>query len=318
MVYKYKAHASPAQMEVVEWLKWYRYAIHDILSEKRVVVGSGYFDVLERDFYSAIHMAYYGPEIEYLDLLPECFEAEERSQSGTPEVLHLVSGRDLFGMVRIANKISELSESYKEKLTSFAPDLCQSFCDDNKKNTNIASDAIRQKQTAECDYNASDAYKDLELHVGGRLIAMATRVPPKRHGDLVHDKDCQDCIHVFLTSHEDMVGVSQGLPKDAYGDFAVGSRFLLGTIIGLGTSPEEGSCHVYDSCGVNTHSIMKHRTLMVCIFMQIPIYSPFKQFLHKTHSTVGVVSPSLDHPMLKKSTISLLILSFEAYSPYFL
>lgn len=242
VLYAYESHGAPVRMEVVEWLKWYRSAITEILSEKRVVIGSGYFDVLERDFYSAMHKAYYGPEIESLDHLPEHFEAEERSQHGTSEVLHLVSGRQLFGMVRVVNKTPELSES------------CDVSC---------------EKQNAESAHNASDAYKDLELHVWGRLVAMATRSPGKRYINQIHNVDSQDCINVFLMSHEDQTDVSQGLWKDAHEDFPVGSRFPLGTITGLRSSSEEGSCCVCDNHGVNTHLIMKHRTLMVCIFLQI-------------------------------------------------
>ncbi|CAA2959631.1 Hypothetical predicted protein [Olea europaea subsp. europaea] len=103
-----------------KWLKWYRDTIKDILAERRVIVGSGCFDVLERDFYLAIHAAYNGPEIESMDLLPDLFEAEERSIDSMPEVLYLVSGRDLFGMVCLANKVPELSQFYNVKLTSFA------------------------------------------------------------------------------------------------------------------------------------------------------------------------------------------------------
>ncbi|KAK9265453.1 hypothetical protein L1049_010787 [Liquidambar formosana] len=119
-LYAYKSHRTTVrQMEVVEWLKWYRLAINDILSEEKVVVGSGYFDVLEGEFYSAIRAAYYGPVIESWDLLPDRFEAEERSVYGTPEILHLVSGRDLFGMVLLVNKYPELSHTFNEKLTEF-------------------------------------------------------------------------------------------------------------------------------------------------------------------------------------------------------
>ena len=38
-------------------VKWYRFSINEISSEKEVVAGSGYFDVLEGEFYSAIHAA---------------------------------------------------------------------------------------------------------------------------------------------------------------------------------------------------------------------------------------------------------------------
>ncbi|KAJ0557300.1 hypothetical protein HanRHA438_Chr07g0310061 [Helianthus annuus] len=97
-MYTYESYETTEKpMEVVEWLEWYRYAINDIVSEKRIMDGTGYFDVLQNDFYSAINAAYYGPLIQSMDFLPDCFEAGVRSVPGTPEVLHLVSGRDLFG-----------------------------------------------------------------------------------------------------------------------------------------------------------------------------------------------------------------------------
>ena len=58
-------------MEVAEWLKWCRLTINNILAEKKMVVGSGYSDVFWRDFYSAIHAAYYGPKIQSMELLPD-------------------------------------------------------------------------------------------------------------------------------------------------------------------------------------------------------------------------------------------------------
>ncbi|KAG5070184.1 hypothetical protein GLYMA_01G216100v4 [Glycine max] len=59
------------EMEVVEWLKWCRLTINNILAENKMVVGTGYFDVFERDFYSAIHATYYGPKIQSMELLPD-------------------------------------------------------------------------------------------------------------------------------------------------------------------------------------------------------------------------------------------------------
>ncbi|KAG5053680.1 hypothetical protein JHK85_006190 [Glycine max] len=59
------------EMEVAEWLKWCRLTINNILAEKKMVVGSGYFDVFGRDFYLAIHAAYYGPKIQSMELLPD-------------------------------------------------------------------------------------------------------------------------------------------------------------------------------------------------------------------------------------------------------
>ncbi|THG12215.1 uncharacterized protein LOC114277068 [Camellia sinensis] len=267
VMYTYESHRTTMkEMEVVEWLKWYRFALNDILSERRIVVGSGYFDVLERDFYSAMHAAYYGPVIESMDLLPDCFEAEERSACETPEVLHLVSGRDLFGMICLADKVPELSQSYNEKLSSFASrglGLCQAI-ENPSRQTNSGTDdiGIHWMPATEIDYHASDAYKDLELHVLGKVVALATRVPPKSYCNGIRNEDSQDHIHVYLSSHEDLY-MSKGFSRDSFKGVAVGSRIPLGTITGIGTNSEEGSCFVYDSNGIKTHMIMKHRTLMV-------------------------------------------------------
>ncbi|POO00758.1 Terminal organelle assembly protein [Trema orientale] len=266
--YAYESHITYKQMEVVEWLKWYRAAIKDILSEKKVVVGTGYFDVLERDFYSAIHAAYYGPEIESMDFLPDCFEAEERSVFETQEVLHLVSGRDLFGMVCLVNKFPELSFSGKKKLhssTSFDMGICQSG-----ENVSISmkfdgtgdfENSHLQAWTVEDD--KLHAYTDLELHLYGRVVAVATRVPPKGYCSGVKNEENQDHIHVFLNPYECSEKISKEFIRDSFTGDAVGSRIPLGTITGLGTSADEGSCFVYNSSGTKTHVIMKHRTLLV-------------------------------------------------------
>ncbi|GMY11869.1 chaperone protein dnaj [Fagus crenata] len=267
--YKPYEAATSRQMEVVEWLKWYRFAINDIVSEKKVIVGTGYFDVLERDFYSAIHAAYYGPLIDSMDLLPDRFEAEERSVYETPEVLHLVSGRDLFGMVCSVNKLPKLSFSSKEKLTSFAsvgssmhPTFKDMSIHMNSNNMDDFGTPLMQSQNL--TDHTSDPYKDLELHISGRVVAMATRVPPKNNCDGVQNEDVQDQIHVFLSSHEDpSIHISEGSSIDQFSGGAVGSGIPLGTITGLGTGPEEGSCFVYNSSGTKTHVILKHRTLLV-------------------------------------------------------
>ncbi|XVF17562.1 hypothetical protein REPUB_Repub10bG0134000 [Reevesia pubescens] len=259
----YTSHTTMnKQMEVVEWLKWYRFAVNDIVSQRKAVVGTGYFDVLEADFYSAIHTAYYGPLIESLDLLPDRFEAEERSVYETPEVLHLVSGRNLFGMVCLVDRVPKLSSTYNEKLTSSmsaASIMSQStqnariFMNDEKENHG----GISQIQVTDIKNHASDAYRDLELHVSGRVVAVATRVPPKSCFSEIQNEDVEDHIQVFLTSDDDSMNFGKGL------DRKVGHRVLLGTITGLGTSPEEGSCFVFNSSGTKTHVLMKHRTLLV-------------------------------------------------------
>lgn len=258
--------AANRQMEVVEWLKWYRFAVNDILSEKKVIVGTGYFDVLQADFYSAIHAAYYGPVIESIDRLPDRFEAEERSVYETPEVLHLVSGRDLFGMVCLANDTHRLSFVCNKKLIPTSDYLGISQPIENASNSiisDVLNDRIPQLQAENIISDESDAYRDLELHVSGRVVAVATRVPPKGYRDGIQYKDAQDHIHVFLTSDEDPVHTGKGFYKDSLLDGAVGSRIPLGVISGLRTTAEEGSCFVYNSSGAKTHVIVKHRTFLV-------------------------------------------------------
>lgn len=260
--------ATHKQMEVVEWLRWYRCAINDILAERRVVVGDGYFDALERDFYSAIHAAFYGPVIESMDFLPERFEAEERSMCETPEVLHLVSGRDLLGMVCLVNKVPELSFYSKGKLgSSTSGEKGVSFYMNSM-------DDLKSSQVKACNVkeHVSDAYRDLELHACGRVVATATRVPPKVCCDGVQSEESDDQIHVFLNSSQHATHIGKGFQNDSLDD-TIGSKMKLGTISGLGTSPEEGSCFVYSSSGTKTHVIMKHRTLMVCTTGQIFLFS---------------------------------------------
>ncbi|KZV35473.1 hypothetical protein F511_30463 [Dorcoceras hygrometricum] len=266
IIYNYNSYGNSGKnMEVVEWLKWYRRTINDILAERRVIAGSGYFDVLEKDFYSALHLAYYGPEIESLDLLPNCFEAEERSMHATTEVLHLVSGRDLFGMVCLANRCHELPHEHNVKLNSHTSSLVKS-ADDMGQQLQSDDDAYKdlQQQYVSIDHcpSDSDAYRDLELHISGKVVAMATRVPPKNYNGL-HDEDSEDQIYVNLMLNEEVLHGGQVFPRDKFAVSSVGSGIPLGTIKGLGTSTEEGTCSVYNSIGIKTHMIMKHRTLMV-------------------------------------------------------
>lgn len=265
MVYRYKARLTLSQeMEVVEWLKWYREAIHDIVMEKRVASGAGYLDELEEDFYSAIRAAYFGPDIDSVELLPDCFEAEERSVYDTREVLHLVSGRDLFGMVCLVDNFLELSSACSKKLalSSFMDsDLGQAV---EKGNYDMVSDEIIGLRTSHIlssrnKNHVSDAYKDIQLYVSGRVVATAIRVPPKGYCEEKQNEGDHDHIHVFLNSDERSNHGTESSPRNESE-----ARVLVGTISGLGTSPDEGTCYFYDGNGAKTHVIMKHRTFLVC------------------------------------------------------
>lgn len=179
------AYNSPViltkQNNVVEWLRWYRLTIDDILTQKKVATRSGYFGKLESELYSAISNAYYGPFIESMDLLPDCFEAEERSAYETSEVLHLVSGRDLFGIVHIVDKIPQLSHMRHEKLNplcSMASGLYQYVTHTAMEKGCDSLGSVNIHEDVKQDSNfQSDVYKDLELRIYGRVVAVATRSP---------------------------------------------------------------------------------------------------------------------------------------------
>lgn len=236
--------------------------MNDILSGRRVTSGSGYFDVLERNFYSALHTAYYGPEVESVHLLPDRFEAEERSNDVTPQVLHLVSGRDLFGMVCLAARCPELSNADHHEITSFSSNMVQSDSMSGQSQFHAAEGNVPQKHLKSNDCQ-SDAYRDLELHVSGRVIATARRFPPKNHNAL-ETEDSEDHIYVYLASDDDSLQEDRVSPRERLAEFSAGCKISLGVIRGLGTVPEEGTCYVYNTAGVQTHAIMKHRTLLVC------------------------------------------------------
>ena len=242
----------PRESNVVEWLKWYRLTIDDIVTKKRAATGSGYFDRLESELYTAIHAAYYGPDVESMDVLPDCFEAEERSVYETSELLHLVSGRDLFGIVSVADSIKELSYACREKLTESGL-RASGFTENVSRNTNKDQvsmnpvDIHNKEMGLEDDIPSSDAFKDVELRICGKVVATATRSPKC---NCIDKSDVEDHIHVYLVPNADTTDLMQ-------------EHLLLGTITGLATTGEEGSCCVYDDRGIKTHVIMKHRTLMV-------------------------------------------------------
>ncbi|KAG9457841.1 hypothetical protein H6P81_002349 [Aristolochia fimbriata] len=104
----------------------------------------------------------------------------------------------------------------------------------------------------------SDVSKDLVLRIAGKEVAFASRVPSKRCYKGFENQNSLDHINIFLSSGEDQSDVRMKLLSGS-----TVSRILLGTITGLGTSPQEASCDVYSNCGTKTHVIMKHRTLMV-------------------------------------------------------
>ncbi|XP_078430324.1 chaperone DnaJ-domain superfamily protein isoform X2 [Wolffia australiana] len=237
--------------DVAEWLQWYRHAVHEIVTQKEIASGTGYWGELESELYSAIRAAYYGPGIDSAALLPDCFEAEERSVEQTPEVLHLVSGRNLLGIVYIADGAPRLSQGDVGKLKASSLTSFQSSHFNGDINRRIVTSADRREFH---DDQVPDAFRDLEVHISGRLIATATRDPPG---------GVEDRINVFLCNFGEKVHMRGEYAAGVMPSTNAESNNLLGTIRGLGTTSEEASCDVYDKNGSRTHVIMIHRTLLV-------------------------------------------------------
>ncbi|CAM0876370.1 unnamed protein product [Alopecurus aequalis] len=186
-----------------------------------------------------------------MDFLPDCFEAEERSVHETPELLHLVSGRDLFGIVSLADSVPELSDACREKLTHSGygtSGVTPNVTIITEKDSTPSPVNIHKKTNEDSDSPPSDAYKDVELRISGRVVATANR---RLKCSCIDKSDVEDHIHVFL------------VPNEVVASDVTQEHLLLGTITGLDTSGEEGSCCVYDGRGTETHVIVKHRTLMV-------------------------------------------------------
>ncbi|XP_057833813.1 uncharacterized protein LOC131044500 isoform X2 [Cryptomeria japonica] len=273
-------------MEVVEWLKWYRHAVNDIVSRTEIGVGSGLREYLEGEIHSAIRAAYFGPSIESTYTLPDCFEAEERSDSTVSEVLHLVSGRHLFGVVCFADTFINLPHEPSSNATCFPsytmpiyPSMEQMstkekleranqqvFSENNAEVPNHLKDTYPlQVEKESLKINQLDAYKDLEIHLFGKVVARATRVPPAQFHGSNQGKDSQDCISVFLevdqtTSHTEQ---SYSVGSDSKTAVHGSSKVLIGTIYGLGTTSSEGTCFIHGADGKKSHMIVLHRTPLV-------------------------------------------------------
>ncbi|KAK8919060.1 hypothetical protein KSP39_PZI021700 [Platanthera zijinensis] len=261
VMYTYKSPVAISKPdEVVEWLEWYKHVIHDIVTRKKVATGFGYFDELESELYSAIHFAYHGPVIDSMNMLPNSFEAEERSLPETSEVLHLVSGRSLFGIICTIDKVPELSHPYSEKLSPFetSEDGAFDYCCKEMMpvNTRLPGEECFEELKVGTNRNHTDVYSNMELHISGKLVATATRSPNCKLKDSPIP-DNEDHINVFLNLN----GNTYTNLADPQNSNAIGSKILLGTITGLGNNAE-GICSVYDRYGQKTHVIIKHRTFL--------------------------------------------------------
>ncbi|KAG2375936.1 Subtilisin-like protease [Vigna angularis] len=251
------------------WCRIYEICrIEAVARRKFSLKRGGEENAYELYFVSPLHLAHYDMYLLRWKLLNGYFDAEERSSYETPEVLHLVSGRDLFGMVCLANKVPEISTISNEMLASFRSfhsGPCQSVTNVNDYRKAERSDDFEAYQGlgSKTSSIVSDAYRHLELHISGRVVATASRTLPRCCSDVMQTEDTEDHIQVFLNLYEDPKHIMSDFWKGYLANGAVGRRIHLGTISGLGSSPDEGCCYVYNDKGTKTHAIMKHRTLMV-------------------------------------------------------
>ncbi|BBN15515.1 hypothetical protein MPTK1_6g20170 [Marchantia polymorpha subsp. ruderalis] len=251
--------------EVVSWLKSYRSMVKDIIRRQEIGVGSGWEEDLRAETKSALKKAYFGPPVSDREGLPECFEAEERAQPDLQEVLHLVSGRQLFGLVRL------VQVSLLDRGTYAAPSLPQTRNDevDSSSQTNDQTQVFTEMKfhtdAAQApEYTREDiesTFVDLELQMFGNVVARSIRVPATEScpdPSVSGGYEGKDCIYVYLSSEQ--------VEED--GTLADGTnlsvkRIFLGSIRGLGSSEVGSVCNVYGPDGKNTHLILQHRTPMV-------------------------------------------------------
>ncbi|KAG6551094.1 hypothetical protein Mapa_007329 [Marchantia paleacea] len=251
--------------EVVSWLKSYRNMVKDMIRRQEIGVGSGWEEDLRAETQSALKKAYFGPPVSEREGLPECFEAEERAQPDLPEVLHLVSGRQLFGLVRL------VQVSLLEGGTYAAPSLPQTHNDevDSSSETNDQTHFFTETEfhtdvapaPGSPRKDMESTFVDLELQMFGNVIARSIRVPATESfpdSSVSGGYEGKDCIYVYLSSEqvEEDGTVADGTNLSV-------KRIFLGSIRGLGSSEVGSVCNVYGPDGKKTHLILQHRTPMV-------------------------------------------------------
>lgn len=68
--------------------------------------------ILKHEFHAALQTAYFGPPLPSglnPGQFPDCFEADERSSAETDDILHLVFGRQVLGVVRLRRSLNALN-----------------------------------------------------------------------------------------------------------------------------------------------------------------------------------------------------------------
>jgi hypothetical protein len=288
-------------LEVAEWLKKYQRSagLESVVHPR----GLGFQELhLRGELRSALLKAFHGPQLieGWQGRIPDCFEADERAGLGTDEILHLVSGRQLFGFVRQQQQqqhhhqqpplLSQdlhcvnpplLDSDDDQQLLSHPPPPASArrtfFNLTNSGPTNKNSRRRRSPLYQEELLHSTDAsaYVDLELHLFGKLVAKATRSRSNASNNGYTDGTrSHDFVSIFLTA-EALAAAAAAAPGDSEpaqnwisdpqtvnAPPSVNTKFL-GTIHGLGARKFGRVCAVYGPDGRRTHKIVQHQTPLV-------------------------------------------------------
>ncbi|CAK9204684.1 unnamed protein product [Sphagnum troendelagicum] len=288
-------------LEVAEWLKKYQRSA--VLESVVHPQGLGFQELhLRGELRSALLKAFHGPQLieGWKGRIPDCFEADERAGLGTDEILHLVSGRQLFGFVRQQQQQQQhhhqqpplllqdlhcvnpppLDSDDDQQLPSHPPPSDSArrtfFNLTNSGPTDKNSRRRRSPSYQEELLHSTDAsaYVDLELHLFGKLVAKATRSRSNASNNGYTDGiRSHDFVSVFLTA--EVLAAAATAPGDSepaqnwisdpqtvYATPSVNPKFL-GTIHGLGATKLGRVCAVYGPDGRRTHKIVQHQTPLV-------------------------------------------------------
>lgn len=254
-------------MEVVQWLRWYRSMAMTMIHQHEIGTGKRFHDEFRANLHEALKRAYFGPHLYDDDALPDCFEAEERAEATELEVLHLVSGCNLIGAVLQVGPAGLLKEGMPKlvplchsQLGQSSPPSFMGVVDTSYQNKVTAlqeSGKLTEHKLRGPEDRDQSAFVDLELYLFGNLVARATREHSKSGDGSVLHVDRMDEITVYLCGDQ--------FPRDHKTDKEDESGenlqdVLLGTILGLNTTEFGGKGRVYSPSGEQTHVIWQFRT----------------------------------------------------------
>ncbi|KAL3134000.1 hypothetical protein ABBQ32_008439 [Trebouxia sp. C0010 RCD-2024] len=235
---------------------------------------------LRNEFNAAVRHAYLGPRVEVgTDQLPEAFEGEERSIAGVGDVLQLVSGQQLLGVVRerqdarlpgaVGALDRELARHLDSGTTNSSAPSAEHDSDDISSPFSSAHSrhsGTEQAQQGRAWYTGPPTSPILELLLEGKPVAVAVR----RHGRLSHAKAQTPSSHVGHIHADDdhnwqhyntqtcgtESAVADGQEKGPWTCF----YDMDGTVLAI---ERDGNLHKGGVAGPHTHTVLTGQTPLV-------------------------------------------------------